>query len=119
MEKTIALIPGDGIGPDIVAEGVRVLDAIAKKFGHLFTYKPVLAGGAAIDAVVDPLPQETLDTCLACDSVLLGAVGGPKWDAVPGHMRPEKALRSLRTKSARWQLISVPAITRSRMSWNA
>lgn len=96
MEKTIALIPGDGIGPDIVAEGVRVLDAIAKKFGHSFTYKPVLAGGAAIDAVGDPLPQETLDTCLACDSVLLGAVGGPKWDAVPGHMRPEKALLGLR-----------------------
>lgn len=96
MEKTIALIPGDGIGPDIVAEGVRVLDAIAKKFGHSFTYKSVLAGGAAIDAVGDPLPQETLDTCLACDSVLLGAVGGPKWDAVPGHMRPEKALLGLR-----------------------
>ncbi|MBR5867337.1 MAG: 3-isopropylmalate dehydrogenase [Spirochaetaceae bacterium] len=96
MEKTIALIPGDGIGPDIVREGVRVLDAVAAKFGHKFTYKTVLAGGAAIDATGNPLPQETLDTCLACDSVLLGAVGGPKWDNVPGNMRPEKALLGLR-----------------------
>lgn len=96
MEKTIALIPGDGIGPDIVREGVRVLDAVAAKFGHKFTYKPVLAGGAAIDATGNPLPQETLDTCLASDSVLLGAVGGPKWDGVPGNLRPEKALLGLR-----------------------
>lgn len=96
MEKTIALIPGDGIGPDIVREGVRVLDAVAAKFGHKFTYKTVLAGGAAIDATGSPLPQETLDTCLASDSVLLGAVGGPKWDNVPGELRPEKALLGLR-----------------------
>lgn len=96
MEKTIALIPGDGIGPDIVREGVRVLDAVAAKFGHKFTYKTVLAGGAAIDATGTPLPQETLDTCLASDSVLLGAVGGPKWDNVPGELRPEKALLGLR-----------------------
>ncbi|MBE6344113.1 MAG: 3-isopropylmalate dehydrogenase [Spirochaetaceae bacterium] len=96
MEKTIALIPGDGIGPDIVREGVRVLDAVAEKFGHKFTYKTVLAGGAAIDATGEPLPKETLDTCLACDSVLLGAVGGPKWDNVPGNLRPEKALLGLR-----------------------
>ena len=96
MEKTIALIPGDGIGPDIVREGVRVLDAVAAKFGHQFTYKTVLAGGAAIDATGGPLPQETLDTCLASDSVLLGAVGGPKWDNVPGELRPEKALLGLR-----------------------
>ena len=96
MEKTIALIPGDGIGPDIVHEGVRVLDAVAAKFGHKFTYKKVLAGGAAIDATGEPLPKESLDTCLACDSVLLGAVGGPKWDNVPGNLRPEKALLGLR-----------------------
>ena len=96
MEKKIALIPGDGIGPDIVHEGTRVLDAIAKKFGHKFTYETVLAGGAAIDKFGEPLPQASLDTCLKADSVLLGAVGGPKWDNVPGNLRPEKALLGLR-----------------------
>jgi 3-isopropylmalate dehydrogenase len=96
MEKKIALIPGDGIGPDIVNEGTRVLDAIAKKFGHKFTYETVLAGGAAIDKFGEPLPQASLDTCLKADSVLLGAVGGPKWDNVPGNLRPEKALLGLR-----------------------
>ena len=96
MEKKIALIPGDGIGPDIVHEGTRVLDAIAKKFGHKFTYETVLAGGAAINKFGEPLPQASLDTCLKADSVLLGAVGGPKWDNVPGNLRPEKALLGLR-----------------------
>ena len=96
MEKKIALIPGDGIGPDIVHEGTRVLDAIAKKFGHKFTYETVLAGGAAIDKFGEPLPQASLDTCLKADSVLLGAVGGPKWDNIPGNLRPEKALLGLR-----------------------
>ena len=96
MEKKIALIPGDGIGPDIVHEGTRVLDAIAKKFGHKFTYETVLSGGAAIDKFGEPLPQASLDTCLKADSVLLGAVGGPKWDNVPGNLRPEKALLGLR-----------------------
>lgn len=96
MEKKIALIPGDGIGPDIVHEGTRVLDAVAAKFGHKFTYETVLAGGAAIDKFGEPLPQASLDTCLKADSVLLGAVGGPKWDNVPGNLRPEKALLGLR-----------------------
>lgn len=96
MEKKIALIPGDGIGPDIVHEGTRVLDAVAKKFGHKFTYETVLAGGAAIDKFGEPLPQASLDICLNSDSVLLGAVGGPKWDNVPGNLRPEKALLGLR-----------------------
>lgn len=96
MEKKIALIPGDGIGPDIVHEGTRVLDAVAAKFGHKFTYETVLAGGAAIDKFGEPLPQASLDTCLKANSVLLGAVGGPKWDNVPGNLRPEKALLGLR-----------------------
>lgn len=96
MNKKIALIPGDGIGPDIVHEGTRVLDAVAAKFGHKFTYETVLAGGAAIDKFGEPLPKASLDTCLASDSVLLGAVGGPKWDNVPGNLRPEKALLGLR-----------------------
>ena len=96
MEKKIALIPDDGIGPDIVHEGTRVLDAVAAKFGHKFTYETVLAGGVAIDKFGEPLPQASLDTCLKADSVLLGAVGGPKWDNVPGNLRPEKALLGLR-----------------------
>jgi len=96
MEKRIALIPGDGIGPDIIKQGVRVLDAVAKKCGHKFNYDTVLAGGIAIDKFDNPLPKETLDTCLAADSVLLGAVGGPKWDNVPSSKRPEKALLGLR-----------------------
>ena len=97
MKKTIALIAGDGIGPDVVAEAVRVLDAVAKKYGHEFVYKNVLAGGAAIDSRQNPLPKDQLDICLASDAVLLGAVGGPKWDNVAPEMRPEKALLGLRS----------------------
>lgn len=96
MEKNIALIPGDGIGPDVVAEGVKVLDAVAKKFGHKWNYTTVTAGGAAIDKWGKPLPQDQLDICLKSDAVLLGAVGGPKWDDVAPEIRPEKALLGLR-----------------------
>lgn len=96
MEKTIALIPGDGIGPDVVAEGVNVLNAVAKKYGHKFNYKNVIAGGAAIDKWGKPLPQDQLDICLNSDATLLGAVGGPKWDNVVPEIRPEKALLGLR-----------------------
>lgn len=96
MEKKIALIPGDGIGPDVVAEAVKVLDAVAKKFNHKWSYETVLAGGAAYDKFGHPLPQEQLDICLKADSVLLGAVGGPKWDTLPSEHRPEKALLGLR-----------------------
>ena len=96
MEKTIALIPGDGIGPDVVAEAVNVLDAIAKKYGHKWTYKNVIAGGAAINKWGKPLPQDQLDICLNSDATLLGAVGGPKWDNVAPEIRPEKALLGLR-----------------------
>ncbi|MCR4734206.1 MAG: 3-isopropylmalate dehydrogenase [Treponema sp.] len=96
MEKTIALIPGDGIGPDVVAEAVKVLDAVAKKYNHVFSYKNVVAGGCAIDLYNDPLPKEQLDLCLNADSVLLGAVGGPKWDKLDSSLRPEKALLGLR-----------------------
>lgn len=96
MNFNIALVPGDGIGPDVVAESVNVLNAVGMKFGHAFTYQTVLAGGAAIDATGHPLPEETLETCRASDSVLLGAVGGWKWDTLPGDQRPEKALLGLR-----------------------
>ena len=96
MEKTIALIPGDGIGPDVVAEAVNVLDAVAKKHGHKWNYRSVVAGGAAIDKWGKPLPQDQLDICLSSDATLLGAVGGPKWDNVVPEIRPEKALLGLR-----------------------
>lgn len=97
MKKTIAVIKGDGIGPEIVSEAVAVLAKIAAKFGHDFTFDERLVGGAAYDATGDCLPDETLVACKGADAVLLGAVGGPKWDALPGPKRPEKrALLTLR-----------------------
>ncbi len=98
MEKRITVIKGDGIGPEIVGEAIKVLDKVAEKFGHTFRYNEVLAGGCAIDAYGECLPQSTVDACLDSDSVLLGAVGGPKWDHVPGSQRPEKALLGIRSK---------------------
>lgn len=93
---TIAVIEGDGIGPEITAAGLQVLEAVGKKYGFGFTFNKVLAGGRAIDEVGVPLPEESVKTCLESDSVLLGAVGGPKWDTLPGHLRPEKALLGVR-----------------------
>ena len=93
-EYNIALIQGDGIGPEIVNGAVTVLDAVAKKYNHKFNYTDVLMGGCAIDATGVPLPQETIDICKASDSVLLGAVGGPKWDNC--KERPEKGLLGIR-----------------------
>ena len=92
----IGLLRGDGIGPEIVDSAVRVLEAVGEKFGISFAFTPYLIGGAAIDACGQPLPAETVAGCLASDSVLLGAVGGPKWDTQPGHLRPEKALLGIR-----------------------
>lgn len=96
MRYVIAVVPGDGIGPEIVASAMRVLEATGKLYGHEFVFNSVPAGGAAIDATGVPLPDATINACLASDSVLLGAVGGPKWDSLPGNMRPETALLGLR-----------------------
>ena len=96
MAQNIAVIRGDGIGPEIVEQAKLVLDRVAVLFGHEFRYIDVDMGGNAIDKWGDPLPQAELDKCLNADSVLLGAVGGPKWNGVPGHMRPEKGLLRLR-----------------------
>ncbi len=96
MNKNIAVIRGDGIGPEIVEQALRVLDRIAELFGHTFHYIDVDMGGCAIDRWGDPLPAEMLDKCIRSDSVLLGAVGGDKWNEVPGNMRPEKGLLRLR-----------------------
>ena len=97
MELNIALLKGDGIGPEIVDSAVAVLEKTASEFGHKFNFTPYLIGGCAIDATGMPLPQETVDGCLASDSELLGAVGGPKWDELPGEIRPEKALLGIRS----------------------
>lgn len=96
MVMNIALLKGDGIGPEIVDSAVEVLKKTGEKYGHTFNFTPYLIGGCAIDATGEPLPKETVEGCLAADSVLLGAVGGPKWDTLPGNMRPEKALLGIR-----------------------
>lgn len=96
MKKNIAVIRGDGIGPEIVNATLGVLDKAAELFGHSFTYTDVDMGGCAIDKYGDPLPESELKKCLASDSVLLGAVGGDKWNSVPGDKRPEKGLLRLR-----------------------
>ena len=96
MDYRIAVVPGDGIGPEVVGQTLKVLDKVGEIYGHSFEYEKVLAGGCAIDAVGQCLPQETIDTCKAADAVLLGAVGGWKWDTLPGNERPEMALLGLR-----------------------
>ena len=96
MEKNIAVIWGDCSSPEIVKQTIRVLDKVAEKYGHTFHYTDAAMGGEAIDKYGDPLPQHELDKCLAADSVLLGAVGGPKWEGLPGEQRPEKGLLRLR-----------------------
>lgn len=92
----IALVPGDGIGPDIIKQAVKVLKALERPGAIEFEFTEVLAGGRAIDETGHPLPEQSLIACLASDAVLLGAVGGPKWDDLPGHLRPEQALLGLR-----------------------
>ncbi|MBR5515760.1 MAG: 3-isopropylmalate dehydrogenase [Clostridia bacterium] len=97
MTYNIALLKGDGIGPEIVDGAVKVLEKVGERFNHTFNFTPYLIGGCAIDATGEPLPEETVKGCLASDSVLLGAVGGPKWDTLPGNKRPEKALLGIRS----------------------
>ena len=97
MNYKIALIKGDGIGPEVVGEAVKVMDAIGAKFGHTFEYVDVLMGGCAIDAVGKSYPEGTAEKCKECDAVLLGAVGGPKWGhSTEAEKRPETALLSIR-----------------------
>ena len=92
----ITLLKGDGVGPEIVNQAVKVLDKAAEKFDFTVEYDEALLGGCAIDATGVPLPQETIDKCKASDSVILGAVGGPKWDNQPGNNRPEAGLLGIR-----------------------
>ena len=96
MNKTICLLPGDGIGPEILAQGAAVLAATARKFGHAFDSEEALIGGAAVDATGSPLPEATVEACRKADAVYLAAVGGPKWDSMPPEKRPEKGLLGIR-----------------------
>lgn len=96
MNKTITVIPGDGIGPEVIKAAIKVLDTIASQFNHQFTYQYAKLGGVAIDEEGTPLPEQTIKLCKNSDGVLLGAVGGPKWDTLPGSMRPEKGLLGIR-----------------------
>ena len=96
MEYTIATIPGDGIGPEVIDATIKVLDKVSQLYEHEFKYTEVLAGGIAIDKTGEPLPQNTIDICKKSDAVLLGAVGGWQWDTLPGDKRPERALLGLR-----------------------
>ena len=96
MKASIAVIAGDGIGPEVTAEAVGVLRAIGKRFGHEFELHERPFGGIAIDLTGEPLPKSTLDACLAADAVLLGAIGGPKWSSPQAKVRPEQGLLGLR-----------------------
>ena len=96
MEATIVTLPGDGVGSEVVAAGVRVLEAVAGRHGHRFAFEEALIGGRAMDATGSPLPGETLEACRRADAVLLGAVGGPRWSDPTAPVRPEQGLLELR-----------------------
>jgi 3-isopropylmalate dehydrogenase len=96
VKYKIAVLPGDGIGPEIVEQTVEVIKVIGRKYQREFELHEALMGGCAIDACGEPLPQKTLELCKSCDAVLLGAVGGPKWDGLPGNKRPEAGLLGIR-----------------------
>ena len=96
MDAKIVVLPGDGIGPEVTAAALAVLEAVEAKFGHQFATDERLMGGCAIDAHGNPLPEETLGACMEADAVLLGAIGGPKWDDPDAPVRPEQGLLGLR-----------------------
>ena len=97
MEKKIAVILGDGIGPEVTQQSMKVLDTIAKFYQHKFTYEHAMMGACAIDATGNPLPDETLKVCLASDGILFGAIGDPKYDNDPSaKVRPEQGLLAIR-----------------------
>lgn len=96
VKKRVAVLKGDGIGKEVTDAAIRVLEAVGEKFGHEFEWQEGLIGGDAIDQVGNPLPEETIRICEESDAILLGAVGGPKWDHNPSHLRPEKGLLQIR-----------------------
>src|SRR5215212_6684608 len=97
MKLNITVLPGDGIGPEVTREALRVLRTVAEVYGHEFSFEEHLVGGAAIEKTGSPLPPATLDSCLASDAVLLGAVGAPQFDGLAGDKRPEAGLLALRS----------------------
>lgn len=104
----ITVLKGDGIGPEIVNECIKVLDKAGEKFGFAFDYDYELLGGCAIDEAGVPYPEKTAKACKASDAVLLGAVGGPKWDSQPGNNRPEKGLLAIREDLGLLQIFALP-----------
>lgn len=96
IKASIVILGGDGIGPEVTREAVRVLEAIARRYGHEFVFAEHVIGGAAIDATQSPLPAQTLSACGTADAVLLGAVGGPRWSDPNAKIRPEQGLLALR-----------------------
>ena len=96
MKKRVAVLPGDGIGPEVTEAAVKVLQVIGRRFNHTFEFGYGLIGGAAVDEHNSPLPNETIELCETSHAILLGAVGGPKWDQHPTHLRPEKGLLAIR-----------------------
>src|SRR5690625_4309064 len=114
-EALIAVLPGDGVGPEVVAEGIRVLEGVAERWGHQFEIREGLVGGRAIDEVGDPLPAETLELCREADAILLGAVGGPKWDDPEAPRRAEMGVLRLQRTRALRKLATGPADTWSRV----
>jgi len=96
VNKQLIMLPGDGVGPEIMESAKVVLNTVASEYGHTFTYHQHAIGGDAIDRYETPLPEETINACQNSDAILLGAVGGSKWDSLPGHMRPEKGLLGIR-----------------------
>ena len=113
-EFKILVLPGDGIGPEVTAEGVRVLDAVGARFGHRFSYEYDLVGGAAIDAHGTALRDETLTLARRSDAILFGAVGGPEWDNPTASVRPEQGLLALRSGLGLWAnlrpVTAIPAL---------
>ena len=114
MQKNIALIYGDCSSPEIVTQAVRVLDKIAARHGHTFTYTRAYMGGEAIDRFGDPLPASELEKCKSSDSVLLGAIGGPKWEGLPGDSAPRRGCCAC---ARAWASTPTIARPRSGRSW--
>ena len=113
MSARILVLPGDGIGPEVVPEALKVLEALQGEADPGFEIEQAPIGGAAIDAHAVPLPEETLERALACDAVLLGAVGGPRWDGVERDRRPERGLLRLRSELGRSRIFAPPLPIRS------
>ncbi|MGH2535648.1 MAG: 3-isopropylmalate dehydrogenase [Thermomicrobiales bacterium] len=111
MTATIAFLPGDGVGPEIMVEAGKVIDAVAERFGHRFERPEVLIGGAAIDAYGLPLREEDVERCRKADAVLLGAIGGPRWDDPHGNVRPEQGLLRLRKSLGLYANLRPVAVT--------